>query len=226
MARRLRRDFEGAWHHITNRGIANRTMFERLEDIRFFLSRIAWMVHQGILEVHAFSILTTHFHMLVRSPEGELSRAMCRIQSEYSARFNRKRTRDGPLVRGRFFSSSVESDAYRDNVIRYIDANALEAGLVVLPQWHRCSSAYWYGNDRRSPRWLERSWVEGRVRDRCDCESFDPAAYLKYYQPKLCPGHEDWIRRRILAGEGAPDPLDDLIGAAPPNVLAWLQRKA
>jgi hypothetical protein len=42
----------------------------------------------------------------------------------------------------------------------------------------------------------------------------------------LSPGHEEWILARLAAGEGPPDPLDDLISAAPPKVLAWMRRKA
>jgi hypothetical protein len=200
-------------------------MFERREDIRFFLARVAWMVHRGLIEVHAYSLLTTHFHMLIRSLRGDLGFAMCRIQSEYSSRFNRKRNRDGPLVRSRYATRLVGSDVYRDNVIRYIDKNAVDAGLVAKPEWHGASSAYWYGSDRRSPRWLERGWIENRVRARCGGE-FSAAAYLECFRPELSADHEAWILRRLAAGEGAPDPLDDLIDAAPPKVRAWLQRNA
>ena len=70
MARRPRLDCEGAWHHVMNRGIARRPIFEGRGDIRFFLSRVARAVRRGELEVHAYCVLPTHFHMLVRSPAG------------------------------------------------------------------------------------------------------------------------------------------------------------
>src|SRR5688572_12930314 len=62
MARAPRMDRPGAWHHVANRGLARRTLFESKADIRFFLSRVARVVRRGELEIHAYSILTTHFH--------------------------------------------------------------------------------------------------------------------------------------------------------------------
>lgn len=116
MARLNRCDEPGSWHHVVNRGIAKRTLFEDREDIRYFLSRLAREVRRGRLEIHAYCVLTTHFHALVKSPRGELSEAMRRSQNEYSRFFNRRHRRDGTLVRGRFLSRPVDSLEYRYNV--------------------------------------------------------------------------------------------------------------
>ena len=70
MARRNRCDTPGSWHHVVNRGIAKRPLFEDRDDIRYFLSRLAHEVRRGRIEVHAYCILTTHYHLLVRSPRG------------------------------------------------------------------------------------------------------------------------------------------------------------
>ena len=225
MPRRPRIDFPGAWHHVTNRGISKRPIFERAEDVRYFQSRMARAVRRGELEVHAFSHVTTHFHLLVRSLIGRLDRAMKRIQGEYSRYFNRRRRRDGTLYRGRYFSSLVDSTAYMDNVVRYIDGNAVEAGLVPKPGWHPNSSAYWYRRDEGPP-WLTRDWVQGRAVDRCNAAAFGPDVYEEAFRPRFSPSFEQWIVERLAGGERAPDPLDDLIDAAPPKLLAWMQRKA
>jgi len=92
-----------------NRAVARRSLFETREDIRFFLAGVVRSIRRGELEVHSWCVLTTHFHMLVRSPKGQLSEAMRRIQNSYARYFNRKRRRDGPLHRGRFTSKPVES---------------------------------------------------------------------------------------------------------------------
>lgn len=201
-------------------------MFERRQDVRFFLSRVARMVHVGLIELHAYSLLTTHFHLLVRSCTGELAQAMQRIQGEYSRSFNRNRRRDGSLVRGRYTAKLVDSVAYRDNVVRYIDANAVEAGLVALPESFLCGSASIYGGDQRSPPWLERGWIEKRVCERAGCVEFSREAYQRVYRPKLSPDREAWILRRLATGDGFVDSLDDLIDAAPHRVRLWMQRKA
>ena len=88
MGRRLRSDAPGAWHHVMNRGIARRTIFESREDMRHFMGCVAGTVHHGLLEVHAHSVMTTHFHLLVRSPQGKLSKALQLIQHGYSLWFN------------------------------------------------------------------------------------------------------------------------------------------
>lgn len=67
MPRPLRTDTPGSLHHITNRGVAHRTVFESRREVRFFLSRIAKVVRRGWIELHAYCILPNHFHVLVRS---------------------------------------------------------------------------------------------------------------------------------------------------------------
>ena len=101
MARRPRQDDPGTWHHVFQRGIAKRTMFEAKLDIRYFLACVARAVRAGLIEVHAFCVLVNHFHLLLRSRIGRLSDAMQQIQSRYVRMFNRRRKRDGPLIRAR-----------------------------------------------------------------------------------------------------------------------------
>jgi len=225
MPRRKRQDEPGTLHHVTNRGIAKRTVFERVEDVRYFLSRVAHAVRRGEIRVHAYNCVTTHFHMFLESPRGELAKAMRRIQGEYSRHFNRRRKRDGPLYRRRYHSKVVDSVTYQDNLVRYIDANAVEAGLVAKPEWHVSSSARSYVRGEGTP-WLTCDLVEARAAERCSAPAFRPELYAIAFKPKLSPGHEEWILKRLAAGEGPPDPLDDLISAAPPKVLAWMRRKA
>ena len=169
MTRRPRLDGPGAWHHVMNRGIARRTLFEGSEDIRFFLSRLAGCVRRRQLEVHAYCVLTTHFHLLVRSPGGELSAVMRQAQLEYVRRFNRKRRRDGPLMRGRFTSKLVLSLTYRRVLVRYIDANPVRAGICTDPREYPFGSASQYAR-RAGPPWGVRSWVEGFVRQALERE--------------------------------------------------------
>jgi REP element-mobilizing transposase RayT len=128
LARQPRVDQPGSWHHVINRGIAKRPLFESRSDVRFFLARLVRQIRLGRIEVHAYCFMTTHFHLLVRSPLGELSEAMRRVQNEHSRRFNRRKKRDGALIRGRFFSRPVRSLQYRRALVRYIDANPSAAG--------------------------------------------------------------------------------------------------
>ena len=129
MARRSRQDEPGRWHHVMNRAIARRTLFEDRTDVRYFLSRLAREVRAGRLEMQAWSVMGTHFHLLVRSPRGELSQAMRRAQSEYVCHFNRRHRRDGTLIRGRFLSKPVTTERHRRVLVAYIDQNPVVAGM-------------------------------------------------------------------------------------------------
>ena len=80
MPRALRIDFTGVWLHIWNRALGQRNAFETDQDMRRFLLRLALEVRAGLIEIHAYAILANHFHLLVRSVKGQISRAMQRIQ--------------------------------------------------------------------------------------------------------------------------------------------------
>ena len=227
MARRPRADTPGSWHHVINRAIAKRPYFESRSDKRYFLARLASEVRAGRLEVHAFCLMTTHFHLLVRSPIGELSEAMRRTQCAYSRYFNRRRRRDGPLIRARFFSKPVDTDAYRRTVVRYIDVNAVRAGIVTVSAEHEFGSARSYLVGPR-PIWLSSDWVVQRALELSGAAEFNTSAYLGTFGPR--DGEDlDSLCKLIelrMASTGELDPLDDLVGKTPLQVRRWMVRKA
>jgi len=227
MARRPRDDEPGSWHHVVNRAIAKRPYFERRGDQRHFLSRLAREVHEGRIEIHAYCLMTTHFHLLVRSPVGALSEAMRRIQYSYSRHFNRLRRRDGPLIRGRFFSKRAGTDLYRRTIVRYIDINPVRARLVPTGAQYEFGSARAYAGEC-SPPWLSRSWVERRALEITGHRRFTAQTYLRAFGPRDGEDVEavcSFIDERM--GSAADlDPLDDLVGSTPSEVRRWMQRKA
>ncbi len=225
MPRHVRFDSPGSWHHVMNRGIAKRTLFENELDIRTFLARLACSVRAGRIEVHAYCILTTHFHLLVRSPEQKLSEALQLVQNSYSRWFNRSRHRDGPLYRARFRSKCVDSEEYRLGLLRYIDANAVAAGMAETPGAYSHSSAFHYAQ-ARGPIWLERGWVESVVMRQARTSEYSPSDYPRAFGEALPEGLRRLVERRIELHTAGLDPLDDLIGAAPQRLLDWMRRKA
>ncbi len=155
MSSPFRDDYPGAWWHLTNRGIAKRAVFETIEDVERFCATLASVIAEGLLEIHAHSFLTTHYHLLARSPKGEISRAMKLVVNEFVRWFNRARRRDGALFRGPFKGRRIDDSDYWCNVLRYIDLNPVRAGLCKLPSDHPFGSAraYRYG---AGPQWLSR----------------------------------------------------------------------
>ena len=209
-----------------NRGIARRPLFESSGDMRFFLARLAFQVRIGRVEVHAFSLMTTHFYLLLRSPRGELSEAMRRIQNAYSRRFNRQHKRDGSLIRGRFQSKPVKSHRYRCVLISYIDHNPVVAKMVSYPNQYPFGSASAYARET-GPIWLERSWVESNACRQVGACSFNPGVYRAAFgagKGQSSAEQRQWVKQRIAcSGE---DPLDNLVAMAPAQVQAWMIRKA
>jgi REP element-mobilizing transposase RayT len=207
-----------------NRGIARRTMFESEGDVRYFLSRVARAVRAGLLVVHAYCVMTTHYHLLVESPDGQLAKAMQRIQTEYSRYFNRGRRRDGSLCRGRYTSRRVIGLEYRLVLLRYIDSNPVEAKLVATPPLYPHGSARAYAR-ARGPIWLERTWVKRIVKKSHRTDVYRPGDYVESFGD-CSAAQRELVERRLAGPTSGEDPLDDLLSAAPPAVLDWMRRKA
>lgn len=220
-----RNDAPGRWHHVLNRAIAKRTAFETRADYRYFLSLLARAVRRGKIEVHAWCLMATHFHLLVRSTDGRLSEAVQRIKSAYTRYFNRTRKRDGPLFRGRFRSEVADDVRYRSIVVSYLDANPLVARLVTSATDYPWGSRPWYAR-RRGPPWLARGWIEAEVRSEARTERYEPEAYDRRFPPRVSPEDRQWIEQRMRRPSRAVRQFDDVVASAPDRVLAWMQRKA
>lgn len=227
MPRRPRMDEPGSWHHVVNRSVAKRPLFETRSDFRHFLAWLARQVRQRRLEIHSYCLMTTHFHMLVRSPSGQMSEALRRAQNEHSRRFNRLRRRDGPLIRGRFFSRRVDTDEYRCAVVRYIDANPVRAGIARAAGEYEFGSAAAYLR-AKGPPWLTRSWIEATACAVSGSARFDAAAYRAAFDPGVGASFdalhelvESRMRARVRTAA-----RENLVAAAPAHARSWMRWKS
>lgn len=225
MGRRPRMDAPNAKLHVGNRGVARRPIFEGASDVEFFLECLADCADRGILEVHSLTLLMTHFHMFVGSPEGRLSAAMQWIENRHARAFNRKRRRDGPLMRGRFWSRRADSTVYRRAIVRYIDHNPVAAGLVAKASDYPYGSRHLYDGLERPP-WLERGWVEGFVRSQTGSEVYLPASYEAVFPARGAESLVGIIERRLMFTGAESDPTESLWLAAPESVREWFLRRA
>jgi len=192
-------------------------MFQDRDDRRAFMAQFARAVRRGEIEVHAIALLDTHFHGLVRSPQGNLAGAMRRVENVYVRRFNRKRRRDGPLVRGRFWSRRVWGRMYRYLLVRYIDDNPIAAGLAADAREYEFSSAAHYAKPSGPP-WLCRSWVESVVVAATGVP-YDPARYAEVFPSRLDESFRRWVDRR-LAKASMLGFAGDSVASLPPHLLA------
>ncbi|WP_419191661.1 transposase [Engelhardtia mirabilis] len=205
--------------------MARRPLFEDRADIRYFLSRLARRVRSGEIEVHSWCVLTTHFHLMIRSVTGDLSPSLGLVQNEYVRYFNRRHRRDGPLVRGRFTSRLVDSLTYRLRLLRYIDANPVLAGLAAWPWEYPFGSARQYVLGTSSP-WLDRTWVEAEIRARGVRKGSFGDAYMDLTRTKSAEADAAFVSSWLKRGRHGSNDLDRLVASSPPGVLDWMLRKS
>ena len=161
MARPLRIEYPGAVYHVMNRGIARQRVFRGAADYQRFLASLAEAHARWGVEVFAYCLMGTHYHLCIRTPAGNLARVMRHLDGLYTQRFNRAHGRDGPLFRGRYQAILVEEDAYLSAVVRYVHRNPVEARFAATPEDYRWSSHRFYLSPRKVPAWLNPGEVLG-----------------------------------------------------------------
>ncbi len=154
MPRPLRRDFPGAWHHVMNRGADHRDIFEHDRDREVFLDSVAAAAERYALEVHAYCLMSNHFHLLLRSQDGHLAAGMQFLAGRFTRLINVRVGRDGPLFRGRYASVAIESDTQLVQACRYIHLNPVFAGMRPTAESWPWSSAAAYVGSVQAPAWL------------------------------------------------------------------------
>ncbi|MEZ9873627.1 transposase, partial [Vibrio sp. 10N.261.51.C6] len=104
--------------------------------------------------VHSYCLMTNHYHLLVETPDGNLSKGMRQLNGVYTQKFNRKHNRVGHLYQGRFKAILVDKDAYLLEVGRYILLNPVRANIVDTPNEYEWISWPFVTGLKESPDWL------------------------------------------------------------------------
>lgn len=126
MARQLRIEYPGAMYHITSRGNKRREIFCDDSDYEKFLKIINNGTDFFKVEVMAYCLMPNHFHFLLRTKKGNLSRFMQWVNVSYTRYFNHKYKRAGHLMQGRYKSIIVGSEEYFLVLSRYIHLNPVK----------------------------------------------------------------------------------------------------
>jgi len=123
MARPLRLTYEGAVYHVTIRGNDQQTVFRTKRDRQRFVTTLGESVRLYDVRLYLFCLMTNHVHLVLETPQGNLSRFMQRLQTAYVMYFNRRHDRSGHLFQGRFGASMVDEDEYILKLSRYVHLN-------------------------------------------------------------------------------------------------------
>lgn len=161
MARPLRIEFPGAVYHVTSRGNARADIFEDDADREMFLKIIGQVVKRFNWLCHAYCLMDNHYHLLIETPEGNLSAGMRQLNGVYTQAFNRVHHRDGHLFKGRFKAILVEKESYLLELCRYIVLNPVRAGITAQPEEYRWSSYLAMLGSVPRPLFLATEWLLG-----------------------------------------------------------------
>ena len=207
MTRPLRIDVEDGWYHVMSRGIERRTIFVDASYNQHFLDLLEAMSERFSVEVHAYALMGNHYHLILRTPHANCSQAMQWLNVSYSAWYNAKRQRVGPVFQGRFRSALIDGNgAWLLDASVYIHLNPVrtsalglgkatnkaEAKGFVKPERnevkdrltmlreHVWSSYRAYGNYTKIPKWLCTEQILSRAGGKSE--------YRKYVQQHVTRG--------------------------------------
>lgn len=175
MARQLRIEFPGAVHHVTSRGNEQRAIFRKDGDRRMFLTFLGQAVKRFGWSLTAWVLMTNHFHLVVQTPEANLSKGMQWLNGKYAGWFNRQHKRSGHLFQGRFKSFLIEKETYLREVLRYVVLNPVRAEMATLPEEYKWSSYRATAGLEAAEPWLDVSSVHALF-------DADPEAAQAIYQ--------------------------------------------
>ncbi len=158
MARKLRLEFPGAIYHVINRGHRRVGPFEDEGTRDAFEACLFEACVRSKWVLHAYTVMSNHFHLALETPEGNLVAGMQWLQATFTNRYNRFRHQagHGSIFQGRYKALIVEPGPALGMLCHYLHLNPVRAGIVPvarLGEW-RWSSYRWIKAKAQRPAWL------------------------------------------------------------------------
>ena len=214
MARPLRIEFPGAVYHVTSRGNAKQAIFIDDEDRGRFLDVLSIVVERFNWLCHAYCLMKNHYHLVIETPKGNLSKGMRELNGVYTQGFNQRYRRVGHLFQGRYKAIIVEKDNHLLSLCRYVVLNPVRVGLIKRPeQWRWSSYRATIGLVKRSS-FLTDDWIllqfDGRKRiamgkyRRFVMEGIDKESPWETLKGQIFYGTDEFIKQLsgLLDGKG------------------------
>ena len=199
MARPLRLEFPGAVYHVTARGHERGVVFRSDEDRKTWLDLLAKIAFEQSWRIHAYCLMSNHYHLLIETPRGGLSAGMRSLNGRYGQWFNRRHSRHGHLFEGRFKAVLVQKESHLVELSRYIVLNPIRARLASRPGDWPWSSYRATSGQADPAEWLEVDWTLGHF---AKSRSMARAAYRRFVrQGKRVGSPLDAVRGQIYLGD-------------------------
>jgi len=159
MARPLRLELSGGFYHVTSRGDGREDIYLSDADRLAWLEIFAQVCRRFNWVCYAWCQMNNHYHLLIETPDANLSQGMRQLNGVYTQRFNRSHARVGHVFQGRYKAILVERDGYLLELARYVVLNPLRAGMVKrLERWPWSSYLATCGQ-AAAPAWLHTDWL-------------------------------------------------------------------
>ncbi len=154
MARPLRIEYGGALYHVTSRGDRQESIFDDDQDRRAFLHVLGDVVSRFRWRCHAYCLMGNHYHLMIETPEANLTKGMRQLNGVFTQWSNRRHKRSGHLFQGRYKAILVDRDSYFLELARYVVLNPVRATIVKHPRLWAWSSYGATMGTSPSPLWL------------------------------------------------------------------------
>lgn len=201
MARPLRIEFAGAFYHVTSRGDGREEIYLDNPDRETWLEVLGEVCRRYNWVCHAYCLMSNHYHLLIETPESNLSLGMRQLNGVYTQRFNRKHNRVGHVFQGRFKGILVDKESYLLELARYMVLNPVRARLVHrAEQWRWSSYRATAGMEPVMP-WLN---VEGLLSGFTKRRKMACARYQQFVEEgKGQPSPWESLKNQIFLGDDA-----------------------
>ena len=162
MARPLRIQYPGAVYHITSRGNEKKAIYKEDRDRKDFLDLLQQVNKRYHWICHAYCLMDNHYHLLIETPEGNLSLGMRQLNGVYTQLFNARHKRSGHLFQGRYKAIHIEKESHLLEVCRYVVLNPVRARLRKRPEDWKWSSYPGTAGSAPAHRCVTTDWVLGQ----------------------------------------------------------------
>jgi REP element-mobilizing transposase RayT len=210
MTRPLRIEYPGAVYHITSRGNARNKIFSDDQDRGIFFSILDEVVTRYNWLCHAYCLMHNHYHLMVETPDANLSIGMRQLNGLYTQRYNRRHHKTGHIFQGRFRAILVQKENYLLELCRYVVLNPVRAGVVEKPEACRWSSYQATAGLKKGPDYLTTNWILGLFNSKRTVAQKQYRQFVREGIHRGTPWNE--LQGQVLLGEeGFVEKFKDLL---------------
>lgn len=189
MALPLRIEYPGAVYHVMAHGNGFQWIYKSSDNIVTYMALLKEIKEKYNFLIHSFVMMRNHYHMLVETPDGNLSQGMKKLNRDFARFMNTEMSRKGSIFKHRYKAILIDKESYYLNVLRYIYQNPVRIELVDKAEKYPGSSLYYLA-----------------YKDR---KEIDDVIYLETQKELL--GKDDFVKKLIeyVNGEKEEDPVED-----------------